>query len=174
MTFPNKTVYLAGPITGLTYKDARFGWREEFADMMTKMGFDHIHCRSPMRGKDFLKEITEVLSCAAEQYPDNPMGTEAGITTRDFNDVKTSDAMVACFLESNNVPSLGTASEYGYAHTLQTPIITVGNFTKDEHGKIITSDPNIKHVMLARMSGFLVPTLEEAALILGYLLTPGV
>ena len=164
MSYPVKTVYLAGPITGLKYEEARFGWREEFVDLVNKMGFDHIHCRSPMRGKDFLKAITEVLSCATSQYGDNPMGTEAGITTRDYNDVKTSDAVVACFLESNNVPSLGTAGEYGYAHSWQIPIITVGSL----------EDPNVKHVMMARMSGFRVDTLEEAAIILGYLLTPGV
>ena len=162
--YPNKTVYLAGPITGLTYEEARFGWREEFADLIDRMGFDHIHLRSPMRGKDFLKVIREALSCSETQYPDNPMGTSAGITTRDYNDVKTSDAMVACFLESNNVPSLGTAAEYGYAHAWQIPIITVG----------APDDPNVKHVMLKRMSGFRVDTLEEAAIILGYLLTPGI
>ena len=158
MIYPNKTVYLAGPITGLTHDQARNGWRKDFEEMMP----EHIFCKSPMRGKEFLRDFGVLTS--GEGYPDNAMATPAGITTRDYNDVKTSDAMIACYLESENVPSLGTAAEYGYAWSHQIPVITVGP----------VDEVNVRHIMLKRMTGFRVDTLEEAAVILTHILTPGI
>ncbi len=160
-TFPTRTIYLAGPITGLTHDEARYGWREEFASLLEVGGYDHISCNSPMRGKDFLKGFG-VLS-SGSGYPKNALCSEAGINTRDYNDVKLCHAMVACYLESNNVASLGTAAEHGFAHALQKPIITIG--PEDEI--------NVRHIMLKRMAGYRVDTLEEAAHIVALLLTPG-
>lgn len=156
--YPSKTVYLAGPITGLTHDEARYGWRERFETMLPS----HIFSNSPMRGKEFLADFGILTS--GDRYPDNAMATAAGITTRDFNDVKNSDAVVACFLESKGNPSLGTAVEYGIALALQRPVIAVGP----------VDDPNIKHLMLQRIAGYRVDTLEEAALVLTHLLTPGI
>lgn len=157
-TFPKRTIYLAGPITGLTHDEARYGWRQAFAALMPP----HIFCNSPMRGKEFL--ATHGILSSGHDYPDNAMATDAGITTRDYNDVKNCDAMVACFLESGGRPSLGTAMEYGFAHAHQKPVIAVGDI----------EDPNIKHLMLQRVAGYRVDTLEEAAVIVGHLLTPGI
>ena len=56
--YPIKTVYLAGPITGLSYGAARQGWREE----MKKLLPDHVHPMSPMRGKDFLLDEIALTS----------------------------------------------------------------------------------------------------------------
>lgn len=158
MTFPKRTVYLAGPITGLTHDEARYGWRKEFAALMP----EHIFCNSPMRGKEFLADHG-ILS-SGHDYPQHAMATDAGITTRDYNDVKNCDAMVACFLESNGKPSLGTAMEYGFAHAHQKPVIAIGPL----------DDPNIRHLMLQRVAGYRVDTLEEAANIVCHLLTPGI
>lgn len=155
--YPTKTVYLAGPITGLTHDEARYGWRERFAELMPP----HILCCSPMRGKEFLQDIGVLTS--GENYPDNAMSTPSGITTRDYNDVKTCDAIVTCYLESNNMPSLGTAAEYGYAWALHKPIIAIGP----------ADELNLKHVMLQRMRGMRVDTLEEGAKVVTHLLTPG-
>lgn len=157
MNIPDKSVYLAGPITGLTHDQARFGWRQRIAEMLPS----HVQCNSPMRGKEFLADIG-VLQGDCSTYPDHAMATPQGITTRDFNDVKNCDAMLACYLESAG-PSLGTAVEFGYAWTMQKPIIVVGP----------ADDVNIKHGMLERMAGFRVDTLEEAAVILSHLLSPG-
>ena len=116
MIHPKRTIYLAGPITGLTHDQARWGWRQEFAQLLSGGGFDHISCNSPMRGKEFLADFGVLTS--GHDYPENALCSEAGINTRDYNDVKMCDAMVACFLESNGVPSLGTAAEHGFAHAL--------------------------------------------------------
>jgi nucleoside 2-deoxyribosyltransferase len=157
MIFPSKIIYLAGPITGLTHDEARYGWRKEFQSLMPEW----IHCNSPMRGKEFLKDHG-VLS-SGHDYPEHAMATSEGITTRDYNDVKNCDAMIACYLESAG-PSLGTAAEFGYAHAHQIPIIAIGP----------ADEINIRHLMLKRMAGYRLDTLEEAALIVSHLLTPGV
>lgn len=156
--YPNKTIYLAGPITGLTHDEARHGWRKEFSALLP----EHIHCNSPMRGKEFLKDIG-VLGSDQSQYT-HPMTTASGITTRDFNDVKTCDAMVACFLESGGVLSGGTFMEYGFAYALQKPIIVIGAL----------DDPNVYHLMAEHVRGYHLETLEEAAAITAHLLTPGI
>ena len=153
-----KMVYLAGPITGLTHDEARLGWRTQFKELMP----DHIHCNSPMRGKDMLKDFGILTS--GENYPDHAMCTSPGITSRDFNDVRTCDAMIACFLESKGDISGGTFMEYGFAHALQIPIIGVGP----------ADEPNLQHLMAQRVMGWRVDDLEEAAHIVNLLLSPGV
>jgi nucleoside 2-deoxyribosyltransferase len=156
--FPKRTIYLAGPITGLTHDEARYGWRQEFAQLMP----EHIFCSSPMRGKEFMKDHG-ILS-SGHDYPEHAMATAEGITTRDYNDVKNCDAMVACYLESGDRPSLGTAAEFGYCWALHKPIIVVGP----------AEEINVRHLMLKRMAGYRVDTLEEAADVVAHLLTPGI
>lgn len=163
LNFPKKTIYLAGPITGLTHDEARYGWRESLKQLLEIAGHDHIFCNSPMRGKEFLAGAGP-LGSDQDAYSSNAMSTSAGITTRDFNDVKSSDAMVACFLESGGKLSGGTFMEYGFAHALQKPVIGIG----------AADDVNLSHLMAARVLGYRVDTLEEAAVIIGHLLTPGI
>ncbi len=157
-TLPIKTVYLAGPVTGLTYDKARYGWRKKFESLLP----DHIHCSSPMRGKEMLEDFG-VLT-AGSGYPRNAMLTPAGITTRDFNDVKNCDLMIACFLEANGKLSGGTFMEYGFAHAFQIPILGIG----------LASDPNLSHIMAKGVLGYRVGTLRKAAHIATLLLTPGI
>ncbi len=166
--YPKKTIYLAGPITGMNHDDARYGWRKEFANMIEEAGrigayrTDHIYCSSPMRGKEFLKNMG-VLGSNQSQFSDHAMATSSGITTRDRNDVKTCDLMLACFLESGGRLSGGTFIEYGWADAWRKPIIVVG--AKD--------DPNVFHLMAEDIRGYHVETLEEALPIIIRLLTPG-
>ncbi len=157
MISPSKMVYLAGPITGLTHDEARHGWRTEFAALMP----EHIHCNSPMRGKDMLQDYGILTS--GDDYPDNALTTSSGITTRDFNDVRTCDAMIACVLESQGKLSGGTFMEYGFAYAFQKPIIGIGP----------VDDPNLHHLMAQHVLGWRVDDLEEAANIVSLLLTPG-
>jgi nucleoside 2-deoxyribosyltransferase len=114
-----------------------------------------------MRGKDMLKDFGILTS--GDGYPDNAMTTPKGINSRDFNDVKTCDAMVACFLESEGRLSGGTMMEYGFAHALQKPVIAIG--PEDEI--------NVSRIMAQDIQGWRVDTLEEAANIVSLLLTPG-
>ena len=152
-----RLVYLAGPISGLAYKEARFGWRHAFAEMMP----DYIECLSPMRQTNDLSAKRK-LDIAG--YVGNPLHTPAGITTRDHNDVKMCDAMVACFLESDGTRSLGTAVEFGWADVYRKPIVVIGK----------ADDDHIKHGMLARIRGFHTEDLEEGAQIIISLLSTGI
>lgn len=156
--YPPKQVYLAGPMTGLSYEKARFGWRREFSNLLPS----HIFCTSPLRGKEFLAEIKGELH--GGDYPENALSTDAGILARDTNDVVTSDAMVACFLESGGKLSGGTFIEYGLAHLARKTVIAIGH----------PDDPNISHAMARRIAAYRVDTLEEGADILIHLLTPGI
>jgi len=162
MNYPTREVYLAGPIAGLDHDGARYGWRKEFADLLDTPDLSHILCRSPMRGKEMLKDVG-ILGIAGFGTP-HAMTSESGVMTRDYNDVATTDATVACFLESNGVLSGGTMIEYGMAFTLHKPVITIGP----------QDDPNVRHIMAHRITGYHVETLEEAAFIVGHLLTPGI
>ena len=178
--YPTKTVYLAGPITGLTYGEARHGWREEFALML----LEHIVPLSPMRGKDFLMGERN-LKGDPNMYPTNPLARPSGILARDRNDVRTCDVVVACFLGAMDHPSLGTAVEFGWADAYRKPLVmvieddlTVPHVDKDGHTvQLINSNekPNIHlHAFLTEIAGYRTNNLEEAAQIVKCLLTPGV
>ena len=177
--YPHKSVYLAGPITGLTYGDARHGWREEFAAMMPT----HIISLSPMRGKDFLMGEKN-LKGDPDMYPTNPLARPSGILARDRNDVRTCDVVVACFLGAMNHPSIGTAVEFGWADAYRKPLVMVveddptKSYLKDgmTMQKINTNETrNIHlHAFLTEIAGYRTNNLEEAAQIVKCLLTPGV
>lgn len=152
-----KTVYLAGPISGLSYDEARNGWRERFAHMLPP----HITPCSPMRGKDFLSD-QRILSGEPDVY-DNVMARSSGIVARDRHDVRTCDAMVACFLGAKDV-SIGTCIEFGWADSFHKPIIMVC----EKRG-----NPHI-HTMLCHMAAYCVDSLDHAAYLTVKLLTPEV
>lgn len=226
--YQKRSIYLAGPITGLTYGEARHGWRKEFGEMMARQS-PHIECFSPMRQKDFL-EGQEDLRGDAEALDrlDHALARPHGILTRDFNDVTTRDAVVACFLGATRV-SIGTVWEIGVAYAHKKPLIVIMEPSRTEvtdtkivtehvdpyqlgssgvlhaelekrgykhgHYEIVSemTDPatgghilKLKvpgavktisnphdHVFITHTAGYVVPTLEEAALIAGSILTPG-
>ncbi len=180
MLHPKKTVYLAGPITGLSYGDARHGWRKEFASMLD----EHIIPLSPMRGKDFLMGEKN-LKGDPNMYPSNALAKPSGILARDRNDVRNCDVMVACFLGAKDHPSLGTAVEFGWADAYRKPVVmvieedtTIPYVNKDGitmHEINSLEIPNIHlHAFLTEIAGYRVNDLEEAAQIVRCLLTPGV
>lgn len=117
-------MYLAGPITGLSYGAAKNGWREQFFNLL---GGYHsaIDCFSPMRQKEFLKDAQCVSGSAAElENIEHALARPLGILTRDFNDVTKRDAMVACFLGATRV-SIGTVWEIGVAFSHRKPVVVV-------------------------------------------------
>lgn len=158
-----KTVYLAGPITGLDYEDARNGWRASFGSMLKP----HISVASPMRGKDCLKDVGILDRGNAPYYENNTLTSAAGITGRDRNDVLTSDAMVANFLGATK-GSLGTAIEFGWADMGRVPVVTV--IESDDLAALNPHD----HLMIRHLSVYITDSLEKAAVLVNLLLTPGV
>jgi len=113
-----KPLYLAGPISGLTYEDAvadRHSWeaKQEFK----LVGFQGI---SPLEGYEELAGqgtlpvmFEEIIEGSAEQAV--------------HADLRMIDASVAVFANftRESGPSLGTAAELGYAFAQGKPIVTL-------------------------------------------------
>lgn len=163
--FPLKTVYLAGPISGLSYEQARHGWREQFQSILATLpGKDasHIHLLSPMRAKDFLlKQVS--LDGAPGSYEQHPLSRDIGIIGRDYNDVRNCDVMLANFLEADRV-SIGTVWEFGAAYAHQKVIIAVVPEENHPHN----------HVFIKGTAKYVVHDLLTAAQIVYTLCTPGI
>lgn len=140
-------VYLAGPIAGLTAKEAS-GWRNDFAEQLE---IYNIIGLSPMRGKAHVLADKGVLT--NQGYDESPLSTQKGIVTRDRNDVMNSDLVLFNLRDVNHL-SLGTAVEFGWADAFRKPIIAVLDVT-DTHNPFT-------HAFVKELSGFIVPTLEEA------------
>lgn len=137
----NSLVYLAGPITGLSY-DKSANWREYVSKKLPK----HIKALSPLRGKDYLKSEK-----ALEDFYDiNALSTQKGITCRDRYDVMRCDLIFVNLLGATRI-SIGTVMEIAWADILRKPII------------LVMEDGNIhSHSMIREVSGYIVKDLEIA------------
>lgn len=96
-------VYLAGPITGLNFKEAT-NWRRQTARVIQSLGHAAV---SPMRGKDYLKQEDEILS---DYEDDHPMSTAKGIYGRDSFDVQHCNVLFVNLVGAEKV-SIGTVME---------------------------------------------------------------
>ncbi len=136
-------VYLAGPITGLSYASAT-SWREFAEEYLASRGLVGL---SPMRAKNYLSETVKFPMAYGEGG--NPLSTDKGITTRDRNDVLNCDLVLANFLGADHA-SCGTAIEFGWADAWRVPVIMV-----------IEPEGNpFDHGMMRSIAGFRVETLE--------------
>lgn len=135
-------VYIAGPISGESYEGAT-EWREYVSQQLAEFG---ITALSPMRCKPYLKNETKI----GDEYNEYTMSSARGVTTRDVNDVRRSDALFVNFIGAK-APSLGTALEIGIAHALNIPIVIA----------MEEDNPN-NHAMIRHMAGFIFPTIHQA------------
>ena len=133
-------LYLAGPIADCTYEECT-DWREYAAKKLPA----HIVPVSPMRGKKFLAKMKKISGRALKN---NPFCTDAGVSCRDGNDVKRSDALLINVLGAKKV-SVGTMIEFGMAKAWGIPIILV-----------MEKDNVHQHLMTRGMAGFLVEDLD--------------
>lgn len=150
-------VYLSGPISGLTYQEARYGWRASFNAQLD----EGITALSPMRHEGHLAEIKGTLEKA---YPDNLFSRPKMIVAKDFLDIKLSDIVIANF-EFAKRPSVGTFVELGYAKALGKTIIVIKN---DD------TDAIYNHPFIDEVADIIVSTVDEAAVIVNSLLSEGV
>lgn len=150
-------VYLSGPITGLTYQQARFTWRNDFADMLS----NGVTPLSPMRHEGHLAEMGNV-GIEPDNLPKHLFSHPKMIVTKDFLDIDECTIMVVYLLGAEKV-SQGTLIEMGYAYAKSKTIIT------------ITDDSNIHNTpFIGVISSVIVPTLKDAAIIVNSLLSEGV
>lgn len=140
------TVYLAGPITGLSYAGAT-DWRQHATSALDKHG---IRGLSPMRGKHYLAHLKSI-SGTGEEYKDlGALSTQKSVTTRDRFDTRTSSLILMNLLGAERV-SIGTMIEAGWADAFRVPIVLAIEDTNVHH-----------HMMLREIAGFVVPSLDEA------------
>lgn len=146
----NKCVYLAGPISGLTWNEAT-DWRQEVSNQLLRGGIKAI---SPLRAKVYLRECGPIK----DHYTDNDidvaaftnMSTPRGITTRDKFDCTRCSVIFVNLLGTTKV-SIGTMIELGWANAHNIPVVLV-----------IEEKDNIHdHAMVNELTGFRVKTIEE-------------
>lgn len=141
-----KYVYLAGPITGVSYDDT-VNWRQRVSDAF----LPGIVGVSPMRVKEFLAAEKAI----GHSYPEHEiMGAAVPICTRDFYDCTHAD-MVLAYLpmwarsKSGSV-SVGTCMELGWASGAGNPLV------------VVSDDPMVTtHPLVQGKAGWIVPRLED-------------
>ena len=144
-------VYLAGPITGLSYNGAT-DWRDIAERELESAG---IRAISPMRGKKYLAHINS-LPCIDEELNKmvldlSVLSSGKGITTRDRFDATNCDVLLVNLLGAKIV-SIGTVMEIAWADLKRTPIVCAIEPSGNVH----------EHAMVMDVIGFRVPSLEEA------------
>jgi nucleoside 2-deoxyribosyltransferase len=147
-------VYLAGPISGLTYDDGQ-DWREYAAANLPQ----EIRAISPLRAKrDLLKDVGKIQ----DAYENNPFTSTTGITARDKFDCMRADAVLFNMAGAKTV-SVGTCIEFGWASAKVNPIIIT----------IMEKSGNLHdHPMVRGVTGFRVETLDEGLQALERILMP--
>lgn len=146
-------VYLAGPITGLTYEQGQ-DWRTVAQALLAKEG---LLGYSPLRAKEYLSGVGELKGA----YDIHPLSTAKGIVARDRNDVLTADAVLFNLLGAKQI-SIGTMIEFGWADAFRKPTVVVAEKAGNIHDHPITD----------QLTGFRVETLSEAVQLLSRVLLP--
>lgn len=142
-----KSVYLAGPISGLSFAGAS-DWRRHVRDELAKSGIDAF---SPMRWKDYLAGF-DVLSGHGREYSHlSPLSSPRGVITRDRFDATRCDVLLVNLLGATQV-SIGTVMEIAWADLSRIPIVCAMEKEGNPH----------EHMMVAEAIGFRVDTLDAA------------
>jgi nucleoside 2-deoxyribosyltransferase len=135
-------IYLAGPITGLTFKGAT-DWRTYAAELLDS---NKIECLTPLRGKDFLLKAGVLHSGTY----DGALTTAKAITRRDYFDCTRASAVLINLLGAERV-SIGTVMELAWCYQAQIPTVVV-----------MESNNLHNHVMVNESCTYIVNSLEEA------------
>jgi nucleoside 2-deoxyribosyltransferase len=123
-------VYLAGPISGHSYNSVN-EWRDMAKLHLLKFDIDGF---SPMRNKIYLSEEKTIK----DNYSNFTMSSINGINVRDYNDCKTSDAILVNFLDSKEKISIGTVMEIAWARAFQIPVVIVMEETNPHNHGMLT------------------------------------
>lgn len=139
-------VYLAGPLSGLSFKDC-VNWREEVARKLA----GRYMCLSPMRGKDSLKDVWDDTK-VAQGYGDGPYtpSSSQALFRRDHYDVHRCDILLANLLPAKKA-SIGTMMEIAWAYE-------AGKFVL-----LVMDQENIhNHAFVIQSASLIVPGVQMA------------
>lgn len=145
-------LYLAGPISGLTFGEAS-AWREDegFKQRLAQLGWEPV---SPFNG--FKAPEDTHLDAWFE-------GDEFSARAATINDLKLIDECHAVLLNLSapqDRVSVGSMCELGYAHKSGKPVVTVRPY----------QDASVyNHPFIEELSTYIVPSLPEAYVELGVL-----
>ncbi len=145
-------VYLAGPISGLSY-DGATDWREGVAAALAP----DIAGYSPLRGKHYLQHETSI----GDSYEQSLLSSQAAITARDRNDCRTCDLIVFNFLGATKA-SIGSCIELGWGDAFGKPMILVMEPEGNVHD----------HAMVRQVCGWRTRSLDEAVAVIRAVLLP--
>jgi len=137
-------VYLAGPMTGLTYLEASV-WRNWTSRRLAE--FD-IGCFNPFRG---IPESEFDNSPTGDKTAKNIFATQRGIVSRDFADVIRSDVVLAN-LRGARKHTIGTCFEMAWAYLARIPLVVV----MEEDGSVFD------HPFVREAANWIVRDLETA------------
>jgi nucleoside 2-deoxyribosyltransferase len=141
-------VYLAGPISSLTYDEAT-DWREHAKAELAQFG---IKAFSPLRSQAHLRSIGIFSDHAKEEERLKcPMSMPRGLTVRDRFDALRCDVLLVNLLGAKKV-SIGTVLELAWADSKETPIVVAMEDSGNPH----------EHAMVNEIVGFRVTTLDHA------------
>ena len=142
-----KTVYLAGPITGLSYS----GCTEWRAAAIERLATEGIKGLSPMRAKEYLSHLTNISGTGHDYGHLGVFASPRGVMTRDRFDCTRCDVLLVNLLGAKAV-SIGTVMEIAWADGKRTPIIVAIEPSGNPH----------EHMMIHEAIGFRVESLEDA------------
>lgn len=150
----SKTVYLAGPISGLTYDEAT-KWRDHVTNELGRFG---IKCLSPLRAAIHLRHADGLLGDCEIQAGTKPaveaMSTPRGVVTRDKFDATRCSVLLVNLLGAKKV-SIGTCVEVGWANANDIPIVLVM-----EKGNCHD------HAFVRESANFITESIDDAAYII--------
>lgn len=155
----SRSVYLAGPITGLTYDEGQ-DWRTYATEQLAACG---IEAFSPLRAKKYLRDFGQLDSGgsdACSYLNASTLSNPAGITARDRFDCTGRDVVLVNLLGAERV-SIGTMIELGWADATRTPIVLV-----IEPGNVHA------HAVVEAVAGFTVDSLQEGLKVVEAILLP--
>lgn len=147
------SVYVAGPITGLTYEGS-VNWREI---VVRELERDFITVYSPMRNLSFLAHMQQMPDAYEASY----LSAAKGIVAQDRFDVIRADMVYANLLGAERV-SIGTTIEMAWANAFNKPILVSMEPEGNPHD----------HAFIKEIAGWVVPSIEEAVYTIRHLLLP--
>lgn len=135
-------VYLAGPISGLTFSEAII-WRDFAVEQLAP----EILAYSPLRQATFLKSEGKL----SQSYNYNPLSTDKGINIRNHFDCQTADLILCNLLGSLRI-STGTVMEIAWAYAYRKPLVVAMEDSLNIHD----------HPMIREAISFRTQSLEDA------------
>jgi hypothetical protein len=129
------TVYLAGPVTGLTYDGAE-DWRAFAAGKLFARG---VHAISPLRGQEYLRSIGEISPTGEGYATMHPLSSPRAIASQNRFDATRCGLMLVNFLGAQRV-SIGTVMEIAWADLKRIPVVVAMEPEGNPHEHILIND----------------------------------